>query len=40
MSLSDRFADDREPCGAETSDGDPCRRPALAGFERCHYHIR
>jgi hypothetical protein len=38
-SLSDRFGNDREACGVTTTAGDPCRRPALVGFDRCHIHI-
>lgn len=33
------FGGDREPCGVETVDGTPCRRPSLAGVDRCEVHF-
>jgi len=31
--------DDRQPCGADTVDGTPCRRPSLPGVDRCEVHL-
>lgn len=33
------YADGHDPCGAETVDGTPCRRPSLAGVDRCEVHL-
>jgi len=33
------FDGDRESCGVETIDGDPCRRPSLTGVDRCEVHF-
>jgi len=33
------YADGHDPCGAETVDGTPCRRPSLTGVDRCEVHL-
>jgi len=33
------YDDARQPCGADTVDGTPCRRPSLAGVRFCEVHL-